>query len=54
VDSTWSVTEAGTGDPVGGSILFPATVQFAPIPEPAAWTLGALGSLLLLRRRRTG
>jgi hypothetical protein len=53
-DSTWSVTEAATGDTVGGASLLPASVQFAPIPEPAVWSLGALGSLLLLRRRRTG
>ena len=54
VDSTWRVMEAGTGATVGGAIAIPPSVQFAPIPEPSAWSLGVLGSLLLLRRRRCG
>ena len=53
VESSWTVTEAVTGDAFGGATL-PSSVEFSPIPEPASWTLGALGGMLLFRRRRTG
>ena len=55
VEESWSTTAAAGGTAPGGA-TFASSVEFAeaPVPEPGTWTLGALGSLLLLRRRRTG
>lgn len=50
----WSAAETGGAPTVGGAPL-PSSVQFTPttIPEPSSWALSALGSLILLRRRRS-
>ena len=51
--TVWEATQASDSETAKGT-TYPVSVQFAEtsIPEPSSWTLGVLGTLALLLRRR--